>query len=73
MKRRAAVLWLIAVDTFMQRTESLSLSALIMWSNQCLLGWIRLARPQQRLDDEGTHLVSVKGPPTCPEQTCFRV
>ena len=63
---------LIAVDTFMQRTESLSLSALITWTNQCLLGWKRLARPQCRPDDEGTHLLSVRGPPTRPEHTRFR-
>lgn len=55
---------LIAVNTFMQCTESLSLSALIMWTNQCLLDWIRVARPQSKLDDKGTHLQSAKGPPT---------
>lgn len=27
------------VDTVMQRTESLSLSPLIMWPDQCILGW----------------------------------
>lgn len=27
------------VDTFMQRTESLSLSPLIMWPDQCILAW----------------------------------
>lgn len=53
---------LIAVNTFMQRTESLSLSALIMWTNQCLLGWIKVARPQCKLDDKGTQ--SAKSPPT---------
>lgn len=56
----------------MQSTESLSLSALIMWTNQCLLSWLSLARPQRRLNDEGTHLLSVTGPPTCPEWTCLR-
>lgn len=64
-EKEGCCLGLIAVDTFMQCTESLSLSALIMWPNQCLLGWVRLARPQWRLDDEGTHLQSVRGPPTC--------
>lgn len=39
---------LIAVDTFMRCTESLSLSALIMWTNQCLLGWKRRARLRWR-------------------------
>lgn len=58
---------LIAVDTFTQCTESLSLSALIVWTNQCLLGWMRLAGPQRRLSDEGTHSLSVNGPPTCTE------
>lgn len=51
----------------MQSTESLSLSALIMWTNQCLLGRVRLVRPQCRLNDEGTHLSSVRGPPTSTE------
>ena len=51
----------------MQSTESLSLSALIMWTNQCLLDWVRLVRPQWRLNDEGTHLPSVRGPPTFTE------
>lgn len=64
-EKEGCCLGLIAVDTFMQCTESLSLSALIMWPNQCLLGWERLARPQWRLDDEGTNLQSVRGPPTC--------
>lgn len=27
------------VDAVMQRTESLSLSPLIMWPDQCILGW----------------------------------
>lgn len=27
------------VNTFMQRTESLSLSLLIMWTDQCILDW----------------------------------
>lgn len=27
------------VNTFMQRTESLSLSPLIMWTDQCILDW----------------------------------
>lgn len=62
MKRRSCCVQPIAVDTFMQGTESLSLSALIMCSNQCLLGWMRPARPQKTLNDEGTHLLSFKGP-----------
>lgn len=61
-KERAAFSQLITVNTFMQCRESLSLSALIMRTNQCLLGWKRRAGPQWRPHDEGTHLLGVRAP-----------